>query len=558
MGEDLRVIWLLAVGLGLACLCGYIAQKLKQSPIIGYLLAGYLIGPHSPGFFADSYIAEQLATIGVTLLIFAVGLNFNWKDLLEVKKLAVPGALILSSLSILAGVLYTYHLGQPLLAGFVIGMAICVSSTVVIVRVLSDRGLLHTKQGHLVIGWTIVEDLISVLGLLLLPALASANTSPLDSRTGIISEVLLVLVKITTLAVIVYLFGERLIEKILRMVARTRSHELFTLAILSTTFMIAIGSSYLFGVSLALGAFIAGVIIGKTDMSYQAAANALPMRDTFAVVFFLSVGMLFNPLAIMDNLPLFFGILVILLVLRPLIAFLIVKIAKCPSATAVTVGLAIAQIGEYSFILAEEGSILGILPDNAYDILVASAFVTITVNPILFKLFRVAGVREARYGNVPEELSVDHLREGAHSKLSLPPRAIVIGFGPMGQAVTKEILKRGYHVTVVDQNIDAIASLKGGEVEAIFGDATQFHILEKAQPEKARLLVIATPEFSVARSIVQIVQNASPHLKIIARSRYKASLVNRPLGDIPIICDEDATSEKLISFLQAELDRMVP
>lgn len=554
MGEELRVIWLLAIGLGFACLCGYIALKLKQSPIIGYLLAGFLIGPNTPGFFADSHVAEQLATIGVTLLMFIVGLNFDWKDLLQVKRLAVPGALILSSISVLSGVLYAHYLGESLLAGLVIGIAISVSSTVVIVRVLSDRGLFGTKQGHIVVGWTIVEDLISVFGLLLLPVLVSTNIASSDSGTNVIFEIFFVLVKITILGVIIHLFGQKFIEKILNIIARTRSHELFTMAILSTAFMIAIVSSYLFGVSLALGAFIAGVIVGKTDLTYQAAANALPMRDTFAAVFFLSVGMLFNPVTIMQNLPLFFGILVIILVLRPFIALLIVKIAKYPSSVATTVALAIAQIGEYSFILAEEGNVLGILPDNVYDIIVGGAFVTISLNPILFKLFRITKVRPLRSSEVPEELSIHHLTESEHSNLSFLPRAIVVGFGPVGQAAANEILKRGYRITVVDQNIDAIASLKGGKVEAIFGDATQFYILEKAQIENARLLVIATPEFSVTQSIVQVAQSTNPTIKIIARSRYKANLAEKLLCNITIVCDEEATSERLISFLQVELD----
>jgi CPA2 family monovalent cation:H+ antiporter-2 len=557
VGEQLQVIWLLAIGLGLACLCGYIAQRLKQSPIIGYLIAGFLLGPNTPGVFVNSYISDQLATIGVTLLMFVVGLNFNWKDLLEVKKLAVPGALLLSSISILVGVLYTYYLGESLLAGLVIGIAISVSSTVVIVRVLSDQGLFRTKQGHLVVGWTIVEDLISVFGLLLLPAIASTNIASHDSQTHVIFEILLVLVKISALAVIIHLFGEKFIEKLLSIVARTRSHELFTMAILSTTFLIAIASSYVFGVSLALGAFIAGVIVGKTDMSYQAAANALPLRDTFAAIFFLSVGMLFNPLSIMDNLPLFFGILVIILLMRPLIAFLIVKSAKYPSSAAITVALAISQIGEYSFILAEEGNLLGILPNNAFDILVGGAFVSISLNPILFELFRITGAREARYSNVPGEISIHHLNRNSQHDLLFLPRAIVIGFGPIGQAAVNAILKKGFHVTVVDQNIDAITSLKDLKIEAIFGDATQFHILEQAQLENARLLVIATPEFSTTRSIVQVAQNRNPKLRIIARSRYKTNLSNQPLGDIPIVCDEAATSEKLISFLQIELDKIV-
>lgn len=553
MGDELRIIWLLAIGLGLACLLGYVAQRVKQSPIIGYLLAGYLIGPNSPGFVADSYISDQLANIGVTLLMFAVGLSFNWKDLIAVKKIALPGAIILATISIFSGALYCWYLGESLIAGFVVGVAICVSSTVVIVRVLSDQGLLHTKQGHIVVGWTIVEDLISVFGLLLLPALAQTNLSTDHPSLGIASQIFWVVLKIIALGLIVYLFGEKLIEKMLKIIARTRSHELFTLAILSSTFLIAIGSSYLFGVSLALGAFIAGTIVGKTDMSHQAAANALPMRDAFAVIFFLSVGMLFSPAAVMNNLPLFFGILVILLVIRPILAFLIVNIAKYPLAVAFTVALAIAQIGEYSFILAEEGSKLGILPDNAYDILVACSFITIGLNPILFQLFQSFCKKPLRL-NDQKELAVEELNEPKHGKPSFLPRAVVIGFGPIGQEASKRLLKKGYHVTVIDQNIDTISGLKGAEIETIFGDATQFYNLEIAQVENAKLLVITTPDQSVTQSIIQTARSINPYIQIIARLRFKMDLDNQNWGDIPIICDEEASLEKFIAIIDSQIN----
>ncbi|MEX1012082.1 MAG: cation:proton antiporter [Waddliaceae bacterium] len=550
MGEELKIIWLLAIGLGLACICGYIAQKFKQPTTIGYLLAGYLIGPNSPGFVADSYISNQLANIGVTLLMFAVGLSFSWKDLLAVKKMAVPGALTLSFISFLSGFFYSAYLGETLLAGVVIGLAICVSSTVVIVRVLSDRNLLHTKQGHLAIGWTIVEDLISVFGLLLLPALVSANTAMDHSGMDVIFSILVVLAKITLFGLIMYLFGGKFVEMLLKVIARTRSHELFTLAILSSTFLIAIGSSYLFGVSIALGAFIAGTIVGKTDMSYQAAANALPMRDAFSVIFFLSVGMLFSPTTVINNLPLFFGLTFILLALRPILAFILVTAARYPFKTALTVALAIAQIGEYSFILAEEGSKLGILPVNVHDILIAGAFVTITLNPILFKLFRLTGDTGNQYNIPSEEFSIEQLNENTSSFL---PRAIVIGFGPVGQVATKEILGKGYHVTVVDQNIDSISFHKNEELETIFGDAAQFHILEKAQIENAGILVTTTPDFLVTESIIKTARDMNPKIKIIARVRFKASLHNHTLEDVSIICDEEASSEKIIELLKTEL-----
>jgi CPA2 family monovalent cation:H+ antiporter-2 len=555
--EELKIIWLLAIGLGLACFFGYIAQKAKQSPIIGYLLAGFLIGPNFPGFVADVYISEQLANIGVTLLMFAVGLSFNWKDLIAVKKIALPGALFLSTISIAAGTIYSLYLGESWISGFVVGLAICVSSTVVIVRVLTDQGLLHTQQGHIVVGWTIVEDLISVFGLLLLPALAPTQASVDTSNLNITYQILWVLLKITMLGFFVHLFGEKIIEKLLKIIARTRSHELFTLAILASTFLIAIGSSYLFGVSLALGAFIAGTIVGKTEMSHQAAANALPMRDAFAVIFFLSVGMLFSPLAVMNNLSLFFGILIILLLIRPVIAFFIVKLANYPITTALTVALAIAQIGEYSFILAEEGSQLGILPDNAFDVLVASAFITIGLNPLLFQIFRTFFKGHSRSlkkdKDLLKELSVEFLDEPKHGKSLFLPRAVVVGFGPIGQKISKHLLKKGYYVLIIDQNIDTISSLKGKEFETIFGDATQFHILEKAQIDQTKLLVISIPDLSATQSIIQIARNTNPFIQIIARLRFKSDLIHNHWEGIPIICDEEVTSERFISVINTQL-----
>lgn len=550
--EELRIIWLLAIGLGLACIFGYLAQKAKQSPIIGYLIAGYLIGPNSPGVVVDTHIAEQLASIGVTLLMFTVGLSFNWKDLISVKKIAVPGAFILSTLSIISGTFYSMYLGESFISGFVIGVAICVSSTVVIVRVLTDQGILHSQQGHIVVGWTIVEDLISVFGLLLLPALVSSNISHDKPILDIAYPILWVFTKICILGLVVYFFGEKAIEKILKIVARTRSHELFTLAILSTMFLIAIGSAYIFGVSLALGAFIAGTIVGKTEMSHQAASNALPMRDTFAVIFFLSVGMLFSPLVVLNNIPLFFGILIILLILRPIIAFLIVKIAEYPSLVAFNVALAISQIGEYSFILAEEGSQLGILPDNAYDILVASSFITIGLNPILFQIFRSFQKNYSRdsENTTKKEESTCLMQESGHIISSFLPRAIVIGFGPIGRDVSKYLLDNGYHVLIIDQNIDTICASKNNETETLFGDATQFYILEKAKIDISTLLIITIPDFINTKSIIKTAININPFIQIIARFRFKADLHDHNF-DIPTVCDEEATSEKLISMIKS-------
>lgn len=550
MPEDLKIIWILAIGLSVACGAGYLAQRLKLSPILGYLLAGYLIGPNSPGFIADQSISDQLANIGVTLLMFAVGLNFNWKDINAVKKIVVPGAVTLSLLSILAGIFLSVFLGETVTAGFVVGVAICVSSTVVIVRVLTDQHLLHSKQGHLVVGWTIIEDLVSVFGLILLPSLVYSSASNSSPFLSISYSVLIVLLKISLLGLIVYFIGERLIEKILKIIARTRSHELFTLAILACVFLIAVGSSYFFGISLALGAFIAGTVVGKTELSHQAAANALPMRDAFAVIFFLSVGMLFNPIAVQNNLPLFLGILVILLVFRPFMAFFILKIAKYPSYVGFTVALAISQIGEYSFILAEEGSRLKILPDNAYDIIVACALISIALNPILFQIFK--SQTHPKKHNIPKDdsdISLSTLYQIESPKESFLPRAMVIGYGPVGRAAT-DYLSNKYQVLVIDQNIDTISNPKGKNIEMLFGDATQLQLLERANIENTQMVVITTPDIHTTALVIDAVQHANPNAEIIARVNFKADFEKIKYENIPVICDEEAAAEKMVAMLQ--------
>lgn len=545
MPEELKIIWILAVGLGLACVSGYITMRIGLSPILGYLLAGYLIGPNSPGYIADQHISDQLANIGVTLLMFAVGLNFNWKEISPFKNIVVTGGIILSTICIFAGVVLGISLGAGATVGFVIGIAVCVSSTVVIVLVLTDQNLIHTKQGHIVIGWTIVEDLISVLGLILLPALVvSTSETSLNVSTAIIQSVLFILLKVISLGMLIYFIGEPLIEKILKIIARTRSHELFTLAILALVFLIAVGCSYYFGISIALGAFIAGTIIGKTKMSHQAAANALPMRDAFSVVFFLSVGMLFNPFMIQNNLPLFLGTLMIILILRPIATFLIVKIAQYPSYIAFTVAVSVTQIGEYSFIMAEQASQLGLLHDNSYDMIIACAFISIAINPLLFQIFKPLIIKKKQLGTASN-------KENNHLDLSgklAKPRVIVVGYGPVGRTVANHLAK-SHHVVVINQNIDTITSSRNKNIEIIYGDATQMHILERIDMENINLIVITTPDMHITHAIIEVSHLINPHIKIVARIHFKSEKESQPLENIAIICDEEATSEKMIATL---------
>lgn len=559
MQEELNIIWILAIGLSCACLLGYVSQYFKVSPILGYLLAGYLIGPNSPGYVANIELSEQLANIGVTLLMFAIGLQFSWKDLISVKQIALPGALVLAVLSISLGFMVSLYSGESVQASLLIGIAICVSSTVVIVRVLTDQKLLLTPQGHIVVGWTIVEDLISILALLLLPSLAQPLAVNDSQFSNIFYSILIAGIKIAGLGLIIYFIGERLVETILRHIARTRSNELFTLAILAIVFMIAIGSSYVFGVSLALGAFIAGTVIGKTDVSHQAAANALPMRDAFAVIFFLSVGMLINPPALMENLPLLLGILLIILFIKPILAFSIIRAMGYPSAIALTVALAISQIGEYSFILAEEGSRLKIIPDNAYDILIACSLISIALNPLLFQLFKpfLASKTSRTFSKITSEQKhqLSTLFEYSHSPENLQPKAIVVGYGPVGQMAVRYLQENNYRVLIIDQNVDTVISLKESRIDALFGDAAQPHLMERANLDNTQCIVITTADFNVTKAIIHTVQHLNSYVKIIARVRFKADLQHFKFLEVPIICDEEASSksiaEAISKFIQS-------
>lgn len=549
MQPEFKVVWILAIGISCAGLLGYLANRLKVSPILGYLLAGYLIGPYSPGFVADIYIAEQLANIGVTLLMFVVGLHFNWKDLMVVKKIALPGAIVLSILSIVSGFLLSMGLGESAKAGLIIGAAVCVSSTVVIVKMLTDQNLLNTLQGHIAIGWTIVEDLIAIFVLILLPTLTQPIATIENPTVSLAYSIGFITLKIIGLGIFVFFIADRLVQSLLKHVARTRSHELFTLAILSVVFLIAIGSAYFAGVSIALGAFIAGVSVGKTNVSQQAAANALPMRDTFAVIFFLSIGMLFNPVALGDNLPLFLGTLFIALVLRFGLAFTITRLFKYPTATAMIVAISLSQIGEYSFILIEEGSRLNILPDNAYDIIVACSLISIAINPLLFQFSKILTKKKTAAAQSKKIISDSSIFKIDNSLESIKPRAIVIGCGTVGQAAVACLKKKGFHTLIIDRDVDIVERVKKSHFDAFYGDAAQFQLLEMANSENTQFVVITIPDFNLTTQIINNIHHINPYAKIIVRIRSREHLNYFENGDIPVVCDEVSTSKDMVSLI---------
>lgn len=396
---NLKIALILTVGFAFAAILGYISHKIKLSPIFGYLIAGYLIGPYSPGFVADRETAEQLSEIGVLLMMFSAGMHFKWQDLVRVRRIAIPGAFGQTLVATVIGACLIYSIGWPLESGIIFGLAIGVASTMVLIRVLSDNNLLKTREGHVAVGWLIVEDLITVIILILIPALAVYSFDKELFLQEIAFSIIQVLMKFVLLAALMFTLGYKLVTYILTKIKLIHYPELFTLTTLAITFAIAIGSNLVFGTSIALGAFLAGMVIGQTRVHNHVSSKITPLKDAFVVIFFLSVGMLFNPAAIVHHFSTFLATLAIILIAKPIAAFLITIALRHPLKTALTVAVGLAQIGEFSFILSEEAMRYRLLPTAAYDIIVACALVSISINPLLFSLISRFPKKQNPYTN---------------------------------------------------------------------------------------------------------------------------------------------------------------
>ncbi len=383
---SINIVFILTMGFAYAGILGYLAVRFGLASFIGYLLAGFLIGPFSPGFVADLKTSEQLAEIGVILMMFGVGLDFKWEDLTKVKKIATAGALGQTATAAAITACIVYLLGWPLQMGIILGLGVGVASTVVLIKVLSDRKMMNTTEAHISIGWLLVEDLIIIAVLILGPALFFSKDIGNFSLDDFMWPLFTLAVKFALLAAIMLTLGRKFVSYALSKVDQTQSHELFTVAVLSLTFVIATGSSVLFGTSIALGAFIAGMAIGQTEVRHKAVLHSMHLKDAFVVVFFLSVGMLFNPLVIVEHFSLFITVLAVIMIVKPLTAFLIALLSKKSYYTSLTVAFALAQVGELSFILTEEAMNYKVLPDEGFDALVAGALVSISLNPFLFRL----------------------------------------------------------------------------------------------------------------------------------------------------------------------------
>lgn len=515
--HDIDLILTLTGGLTAALVLGYITQQLRLSPIVGYLLAGVAVGPATPGFAADAAIAEQLAEIGVILLMFGVGLHFHFRELLAVRHVAVPGALVQSGVATLLGAVAGRLLGWEWSTSIIFGGAVSVASTVVLIRVLTDNRDLHTRTGHIAVGWLVVEDLLTVVALVLLPALVGPTAL---SASGIAAALGLAAAKMAVLVAITVVVGGRVIPWIMERIAATRSRELFTLAVLVIALGIAVGSAKLFGVSMALGAFLAGMVVGRSEFSLRAASDALPMRDAFAVLFFVSVGMLFDPAALLQSPWAIAAALAIVLVAKPLAALAIVLGLGYPRRVAVPVAVALAQIGEFSFILASLGAQLGVMPADAVNTLVATAIVSITLNPLLYRSLDVWERWLVRRLPTADQTGAE---EPAAEQAPVQ-RAIVVGYGPVGQTVTQLLLDNEIEPTVIELNLDTVRRLKAFDVRAIYGDASRPEVLAEAGAAQAANLILTSGTGSLDEEVIRRAKEINPGIHVLARTQYVREL----------------------------------
>ena len=536
--HDLSLISTIAAAFTAAWLLGLLTQWLRLSPIVGYLLAGVLIGPHTPGFVGDIHIAQQLAEVGVILLMFGVGLHFHLKDLYAVKNVAIPGALGQSLIATLLAIAVFSAFGMSPATGAVLGMAMAVASTVVLMRVLIDADVLGARQGHVAVGWLIVEDIFTVILLVIIPVLGTEMQGAEGTgagegavkASGFWWPLGVALVKLVVLAVIVLLAGSKIVPWVLVRVARLRSRELFTLTVLVFSVAIAAASYFFFGASMALGAFLAGMVVAQSPVSHQAAADALPLRDAFAVLFFVSVGMLFDPAFLIEQPLMVAAALGIILLAKPLAALLIVAVLGHSVRTALTVALGLAQIGEFSFILSELARQHGLMSEAGHNVLVAAAIISITVNPLLFRslpkienwlrtrprLWRLLNGRAER-----KAARMNPLASGPDHSVDDGKRlAIVVGYGPVGRSVHRVLKDAGLSTVVVDMNMDSISALQAEGQPAIYGDASNQSVLEQAGMKRASHLVVTLPDASHRSAVVTASRSISAHVRIVVRARY--------------------------------------
>jgi len=510
-------------GLAGALVLGYVTQRVGLSPIVGYLLAGVVVGPNTPGFVANTALAEQFAEVGVILLMFGVGLQFHVEELLAVWRVAVPGAVAQSGVATLLGAMLARSFGWSWPSGVVLGIALSVASTVVLVRVLSDNNTLHTRTGHIAVGWLVVEDLFTVVALVVLPVVFGHA----GQDRNLAASLAVMALKVVTLVFFMIVVGSRFVPRVLDYVAAVRSRELFTLTVLVIALGIAVGSAKVFGVSMALGAFLAGLVVGRSDYSLRAASEALPLRDAFAVLFFVSVGMLLDPRSLLSSPLLVAGTLAVVMLGKPIVAFGITWLMRCPFATSLSVAVALAQIGEFSFMLSRVGAALGLLTSQAANALVAVSIISIVFNPVLYRFVRPVDRWTLTHSWLRR--LVDRSRTTTSEPAAAPRpdpsrQAIVVGYGPTGRTLTRLLRDNGFEPRVIEMNVNTVRELREQGVPAIYGDATHRDTLAQAGAAEADNLILTSSDMPDSREAIRHAKALNPRIHVLARAPYLQDL----------------------------------
>ena len=528
MPHDVSLIATIAAGFGLAMVFGYVAVRLRMPPLVGYLLAGVLIGPATPGFVADVGLARQLAEIGVMLLMFGVGLHFSLGDLLAVKRIAAPGAMVQIAVATLLGAGTATLWGWSTGGALVFGLCLSVASTVVLLRALEAKGIIDSINGQIAVGWLVVEDLVMVLVLVLLPALAGllgaadAASHAATSSGEVWRTVGLTLVKVTAFIVLMLVAGKRALPRVLWWVARTGSRELFTLTVVAVAVGVAFGAAKLFDVSFALGAFFAGMMMRESEFSHRAADESLPLRDAFSVLFFVSVGMLFEPAVVWTQPVKLMATIAIVMVGKTIAAVALVLLFRYPLNTALTVGASLAQIGEFSFILAGLGVALDLMPPDGQSLVLAAALISIAANSALFSvvepfrawiLRRSAGARRLEQRDDP----LARLPMTTDPAL-LTGQVVLVGYGRVGKRIARELREHRVPFVVAEQNRELVDALRNEGIPAVSGDAATPDVLVQAHVARAAMLVVAIPDTVDVRKMVEIARTLNPGISVVLRT----------------------------------------
>jgi CPA2 family monovalent cation:H+ antiporter-2 len=533
--HDVPLITTIAAALGLALIMGFIATRLRLPALVGYLIAGIIIGPATPGFVADIELSNQLAEIGVMLLMFGVGLHFSLDDLLAVRRIALPGAIVQIAAATLLGIGVTALWGWSLAAGIVFGLALSVASTVVLLRALESRGVLESVNGRIAVGWLVVEDLVMVLVLVLLPPFSVwlGGNSPIPAEGAGDQSLLITLVfalgRVSVFIALMLVVGRRLFPWLLWQIARTGSRELFTLCVIAAAVGIAYGSAELFGVSFALGAFFAGMVMRESPLSYRAAEESLPLRDAFSVLFFVSVGMLFDPHVLISE-PIHVIVVVAIIVFgKSLAAFFLVLLFRYPLNTALTVSASLAQIGEFSFILANLGVSLGLLPTEGQSLILAGAIISIALNPLVFHAIEPAQAWIRRRSKLAQTL------ERPDDPLAVLPmtvdlnrltgQVVLVGYGRVGRRIGETLTENGISFVVAEENREIVEELRKNGIPAVSGDASDPTVLVQAHIHRARMLVIATPDTLDVRRMIEIARTVNPRIETVVRTHSEEEAV---------------------------------